>query len=86
MQTQHLNVSYQYSVLMTNTKNEKSAKEIVLDAIKNADPTYVTIQEIADAANLARDTVSKYMLVLVAEKKIRITKKIGKVNLYEASD
>lgn len=71
---------------MTSTKNEKSAKEIVLDAIKNADPTYVTIQEIADATNLARDTVSKYMLVLVAEKKIRITKKIGKVNLYESSD
>ena len=71
---------------MTSTKNEKSVKEIVLDAIKNADPKYVTIQEIADATNLARDTVSKYMLVLAAEKKIRITKKIGKVNLYEASD
>ena len=64
-------------------KNEKSTKQIVLDALKKANPPYVTIQEIADATNLSRETVSKYMLVLAAEKKIKITKTVGKVNLYE---
>lgn len=65
-------------------KSEKSTKQIVLDAIKKANPPYVTIQEIADATNLSRETVSKYMLVLAAERKIKITKTVGKVNLYEA--
>ena len=69
---------------MTSIKDEKSTKEIILNAIKKANPSYVTIQNIADDTSLARDTVSKYMAVLVAEKKIHITKKIGKVNLYEA--
>jgi len=63
---------------------KKSTKEIVLEAIRKATPSYVTIQEIADATKLSRETVSKYMLVLAAEGKIRITKTVGKVNLYEA--
>ena len=65
-------------------KSEKSTKQIVLDAIKKANPSYVTIQEIADATKLSRETVSKYMLVLVAEGRLKITKTVGKVNLYEA--
>jgi len=65
-------------------KQDKSTKEIVLDAIKKADPPYVTIQEIADATKLSRETVSKYMLVLAAEGRIKVTKTVGKVNLYEA--
>jgi response regulator of citrate/malate metabolism len=65
-------------------KSEKSTKQIVLDAIKKANPPYVTIQEIADVTTLSRETVSKYILVLAAERKIKITKTVGKVNLYEA--
>jgi response regulator of citrate/malate metabolism len=66
-------------------KNEKSTKQIVLEAIKKADPPYVTIQEIADVTKLSRETVSKYMLVLAAEGKLKVTKTVGKVNLYEAT-
>ena len=64
-------------------KQDKSTKEIVLDAIKKSDPPYVTIQDIADKTNLSRETVSKYMLVLEAEGKIKVTKVIGKAKLYE---
>jgi len=65
-------------------KKEKPTKEIILDAIKNADPSYVTIQDIADSTKISRETVSKYMLVLEAEGKIRVTKTVGKAKLYEA--
>ena len=65
-------------------KPKKDAKEIILDAIKNANPSYVTIQDIADITKISRDTVSKYMLALTAEGKIKITKKISKANIYEA--
>lgn len=61
----------------------KSTKEIVLEAIKKSNPPYVTIQDIANATKLSRETVSKYMLVLEAEGKIRVTKIIGKAKLYE---
>jgi response regulator of citrate/malate metabolism len=65
-------------------KNKITAKDRILEEIKNSIPSYVTIQEIADKTKISRDTVSKYILVLAAEGKIRVTKKVGKVNLYEA--
>ncbi len=64
-------------------KKKKSTKQIVLDAIKKARPPYVTIQDIADITKLSRETVSKYMLVLDAEGKIKVTKVVGKAKLYE---
>jgi predicted ArsR family transcriptional regulator len=64
-------------------KKGKSTKEIILEAIKNANPPYVTIQDIADTTKISRETVSKYMLVLEAEGKIKVTKIIGKAKLYE---
>jgi DNA-binding IclR family transcriptional regulator len=63
-------------------KKGKSAKETILDAIRTANPPYVTIQDIADATKISRETVSKYMLVLEAEGKIKVTKIIGKAKLY----
>ena len=65
-------------------KSRKSTKDTVLDAILKANPPYVTIQNIADATKISRETVSKYMLVLEAEGKLKVTKVIGKVKLYEA--
>lgn len=65
-------------------KTEKDTREIILEAIKKANPSYVTIQDIADATKISRDTVSKYFMALASEGKIKKTKKIGKVNLYEA--
>jgi CRP-like cAMP-binding protein len=64
-------------------KTDKTTKEIILDAIDSSNPPYVTIQDIANATKLSRETVSKYMLVLEAEGKIKVTKIIGKAKLYE---
>lgn len=58
-------------------------KQKILDAIIKANPPYVTIQDIADQTNISRETVSKYMLVLKAEGKIKVTKQVGKAKLYE---
>lgn len=59
-------------------------KEDILNAIRRADPPYVTILDIAKETKYTRETVSKYMHILHAEGKIKITKKVGKINLYEA--
>lgn len=64
-------------------KKGKTTKEVVFNAIKRANPPYVTIQDIADATKISRETVSKYMLVLKAEGKIKVTKTVGKAKLYE---
>jgi response regulator of citrate/malate metabolism len=64
-------------------KTDKTTKEIILDAIDSSNPPYVTIQDIANATKFSRETVSKYMLVLEAEGKIKVTKIIGKAKLYE---
>ena len=58
-------------------------KQKIFYAIKKANPPYVTTQDIADLTKISRETVSKYMLVLEAEGKIRVTKIIGKAKLYE---
>ena len=73
-----------YHLLIQSNKAEKDTKQKVLNAIKTAEPPYVLIQDIADKTRLSRETVSKYMLVLAAEGKIKATKKVGKAKLYEA--
>ena len=65
-------------------KAKKTTKELILEEIKNANPPYVTFQDIAKSAKISRVTVSKYMQILEAEGKIRITKTVGIANLYEA--
>jgi response regulator of citrate/malate metabolism len=65
-------------------KGKKTTKELILEAIKNSDPPYVTFQDIAKSANISRVTVSKYMQILEAEGKIRATKTVGTAKLYEA--
>jgi len=79
----YLNVSFQYFVSMRSNNEKKDTKQKVLNAIKKSDPPYVTIQDIADATKISRETVSKYMLVLEAEGKIKVTKIVGKAKLYE---
>jgi len=79
---EYLNISLQYYVLIQSMK-KKSTKDTVLEAIKKANPPYVTIQDIADITKLSRETVSKYMLVLEAEQKIKVTKIVSKAKLFE---
>jgi predicted transcriptional regulator len=65
-------------------KAKKTTKEIILEAIKNANPPYVTFHDIAQITKLSRVTVSKFMQILEAEGKIKAMKKVGKAILYEA--
>lgn len=68
---------------MINAQDEELNKKKVLEAIKNAKPPAVTIDEISKITRLSRQTVSKYVHVLYAEEKIKIFKKVGKVKLYQ---
>lgn len=69
---------------MINTQDKEANREKVLEAIKNADPSIVTIDEIAKATKLTRQTVSKHIDILCERGKIKVFKKIGKINLYQA--
>lgn len=57
-------------------------KKQILEFLKQNSPRDFNIQEIADSINVHRNTVSTYLKVLAAEKLIKITRKIGKANLY----
>ncbi len=57
-------------------------KATILEFLKNNYPKDFNIQEIADETEVHRNTVSTYLKVLVAEKELRISRKIGKSNLY----
>ncbi len=59
--------------------NEKlSAKQKIYNAIKETSPKDSSIQEIADITKISRETVSKYVGILEAEKKIKLTREVGK--------
>jgi len=67
---------------MPSIKNEEYTKKKVLDAIRKASPKDVSIHEIAGMTKLSRETVSKYVGILKAEGKIKLTRKIGKAKLF----
>ncbi|KKN22038.1 hypothetical protein LCGC14_0919200 [marine sediment metagenome] len=53
-----------------------------MEFLEKNHPKDFNIQEVADAAQFHRNTVSTYLKVLVAEKKIIISRTIKNVNLY----
>ena len=57
-------------------------KQKIVDFLQKHHPKDFTIQEVANETNFHRNTISTYLKVLVAEKKVSITRNIGKVNLY----
>ncbi len=57
-------------------------KQKILDFLKSNYPKDFNIQEIADQTEIHRNTVSTYVKVLVAEKTLKISRKMGKINLY----
>jgi len=63
--------------------NEVNTKMRILKVIEKAAPQDLSIQEIADRASISRETVSKYILALEAEKKIEKTRQIGKAKMYK---
>lgn len=54
----------------------------ILKFLQSNYPKDFNIQEIANEIKTHRNTVSTYLKVLVAEKKIIITRKMGKINLF----
>ena len=65
---------------MPNTK--LSAKQKIYNAIKETSPKDSSIQEIADITKISRETVSKYVGILEAENKIKLTREVGKAKMY----
>ena len=57
-------------------------KQKILSVLEKHYPKDFTIQEVANETEFHRNTVSTYLKVLVAEKKVYISRNIGKVNLY----
>ncbi|KKL60481.1 hypothetical protein LCGC14_2204870 [marine sediment metagenome] len=57
-------------------------KQIILEFLKRSYPKDFSVQEVANETKFHRNTVSVYLKVMVAEKKVLITRKIGKANLY----
>ena len=67
--------------------NEKlNAKQKIFNAIKETSPKDSSIQEIANLAKISRETVSKYVGILVAEKKIKLTREVGKAKMYISAE
>jgi len=54
----------------------------ILKFLKNRYPKDFNIQEIADGTDIHRNTVSTYVKVLVAEDKLKLTRKMGRIKLY----
>lgn len=68
-------------------KNEKlDVKQKILSVIEKSYPRDLSIQEIADLAKISRETVSKYVGILVAENKIKLTREVGKAKMYISTE
>ncbi|MCK4307360.1 HTH domain-containing protein [candidate division WOR-3 bacterium] len=67
---------------MPSNQNEGNSKEKIFEVIEKASPQDLSIQEIAEISKLSRETVSKYVGILEAEKKIALARRIGKAKMY----
>ena len=73
-----LNSKNKWDILLSNPK----IKQSILDMLENHHPKDFSIKEIAEELHFNRGTVSTYLKVLVAEKRISITRTYGRMNLY----
>lgn len=62
-----------------------STKERILTVVERSDRD-LSIGEIAEKSDLSRETVSKYVNVLQAQGKIKLSRKVGHAKLYEKAD
>lgn len=62
-----------------------STKERILTVVERSDKD-LSIGEIAEKSDLSRETVSKYVNVLQAQGKIKLSRKVGHAKLYEKAD
>jgi len=66
--------------------NEEDTKMRILKVLEEAAPQDLSIQEIADRAEVSRETASKYVMILEAEGKVEKSREIGKAKLYRIRD
>lgn len=75
-------------MLALNTREESTMKEgtntkiRVLEALEKAFPLDLSIKEIAKSTGLSVPTVSTWLKVLEAEKKIEVTRTVGNAIFY----
>lgn len=60
-------------------------KNSIEKALKNAERD-LSINEIAEKTNLTRQTVSKYVTVLVAEGRLECTREVGNARFFQHSN
>jgi len=60
-------------------------KQDTIQFLQNNFPKDFNIQEINDYIKVHRNTASTYVKVLVAEGKLKLTRTMGKINLYSLS-
>jgi DNA-binding IclR family transcriptional regulator len=60
----------------------QQTEELILNLLKKEHPKDLSIEEIANATKLHRNTVSKYLFGLQKEGKIKTTRTIGKAKMY----
>ena len=75
-----------YRCLVTMQNKERvDVKGKILRTIQNGSPQDFSIQELADMTSISRETVSKYVGILEAENKIKMSRMIGKAKMYSIS-
>lgn len=57
-------------------------KTKVLKVLEESYPQDLSIKEIAEKAEVSRETASKWVNVLVAEGKVKLNREIGNTKLY----
>lgn len=57
----------------------------ILDVLKKSELD-LSIGEISERTNISRDTVSKYVSVLKAEGKIKLSRNVGNAKLYKLNE
>ena len=65
--------------------SDPEIKQKILKMLEVFYPKDFSIREIAEELKYNRGTISTYLKVLVAEKKVSITRTFGKMNLYSTN-
>lgn len=60
----------------------KGKKANILDSLKNAHPQDLSIEEIARASRVSRETASKYIGILEAEGEVELSRAVGRAKMY----
>jgi len=63
-------------------EDRKDTKETVLGVFQKVFPAEFSIKEASKRAKLTRETMSKYIGILVAEGELKATKKVGNTKLF----